>query len=46
MAEYQNIFTRVQIRAPAYAGVTLGRGDIDRVGTPYFSYLLGKIGDA
>ena len=26
MAEYQNIFTRVQVRGPAYAGVALPRG--------------------
>ena len=27
MAEYQNIFTRVQVRSPLYAGVPLERGD-------------------
>jgi photosynthetic reaction center M subunit len=46
MAEYQNIFNRVQIRAPIDAGIPLGRGGFERLGTPRFSYLLGKIGDA
>jgi photosynthetic reaction center M subunit len=46
MPEYQNVFTRVQIRTPVYAGVPLERGGFDRLGKPYFSYLLGKIGDA
>jgi photosynthetic reaction center M subunit len=46
MAEYQNIFTRVQIRAPAYAGVPLKRGTWVRQGGPGFGYLLGKFGDA
>lgn len=45
MAEYQNIFTRVQVRAPAYAGVPLATGDQSRRGTPSFSYWLGKLGD-
>ena len=47
MAEYQNIFTRVQVRAPAYAGMAPTRTDTwPRAGTPWFSYWLGKIGDA
>ena len=46
MAEYQNIFTRVQIRAPAYAGVALPRGAWVRQGKGGFSHLLGRFGDA
>ena len=46
MAEYQNIFTRVQVRGPAHIGVSLPRGSWTRTGTPSFSYLLGLIGDA
>jgi photosynthetic reaction center M subunit len=46
MAEYQNIFTAVQVRAPAYPGVPHDGGQRDRVGKPIFSYWLGKIGDA
>lgn len=48
MAEYQNIFTRLQVVAPAYPGVpfepTSGSGR--RAGKPFFAYWLGKIGDA
>ena len=46
MAEYQNIFTRVQIRGGADYGVPLPPGIWERQGTPVFSYWLGKIGDA
>lgn len=47
MAEYQNIFTRVQVHAPAYAGVVLkGSSSWERAGQPFFAYWLGKIGDA
>jgi len=46
MIEYQNIFTRVQVQGP-HAGVPLPRGPWSaRAGRPYFSYLMGKIGDA
>lgn len=46
MAEYQNIFTRTQVRSPAYPGVALPRGTWVRQGRPRFSHLLGRIGDA
>jgi photosynthetic reaction center M subunit len=46
MAEYQNIFTQVQIRGPAYAGVPLERGAVERQGEGSFAYWLGKFGDA
>ena len=46
MAEYQNIFTRVQAMAPAYAGVPLPRGNNEREGPPIHVYWLGKLGDA
>ena len=46
MAGYQNIFTKVQVRGPAYAGVPMiGKHD-PRAGRPIFSYLMGMIGDA
>ncbi len=45
MAEYQNIFTQVQVRAPAYAGVP-SAGTGARQGKPGFSHFLGLIGDA
>ncbi|CAN5336631.1 photosynthetic reaction center subunit M [soil metagenome] len=46
MAEYQNIFTRVQALAPAYPGVPLARGNKEREGPPIHVYWLGKLGDA
>ncbi len=46
MAQYQNIFTQVQVRGPFEAGVHLPSGDSERMGESRFSYLLGKIGDA
>jgi len=41
MAEYQNIFTRVQVRAPLSAGVPLPRGSWRRSGRPFFAHWLG-----
>lgn len=46
MAEYQNIFTRVQVHAPAYPGVSLKGSSWERAGQPFFAYWMGKIGDA
>ncbi|MFC7333567.1 photosynthetic reaction center subunit M [Rhodocista pekingensis] len=46
MAEYQNIFTQVQVHGPAYEGVPLPRGSWVRTLKPRFSYLMGKIGDS
>ena len=46
MAEYQNIFTSIQIRGPAYVGVPLKGGSWVRQGRPGFSHLFGRFGDA
>jgi photosynthetic reaction center M subunit len=46
MADYQNIFTRVQVRGPLHAGVRLPRGSLARTGQPFYSHLAGLIGDA
>jgi len=46
MAEYQNVFTRVQVRAPIYTGVPLPPGAWKRSGRGRFSHFLGWIGDA
>jgi len=46
MAEYQNIFTRVQVRGAPDPGVALPAGSLPRVGAPRFSYWLGLIGEA
>ena len=44
--EYQNIFTRLQVRGPAYAGVPVARGTSPRDGRPRFNHWLGLLGDA
>ena len=46
MAEYQNIFTQVQVRAPAYVGVPVPPETFARDSRSWFSYWLGKIGDS
>ncbi len=46
MAEYQNIFTQIQVRGPAELGFPLPAGSSPRKGTPFFSYLMGKLGNA
>jgi photosynthetic reaction center M subunit len=46
MAEYQNIFTQVQVRGPVELGLHLPRGDSERSGSPTFQHLAGKLGDA
>ncbi len=46
MAEYQNIFTQVQVRGPVEFGVPAYQGAYPRQGQPWFSHLMGKIGDA
>jgi photosynthetic reaction center M subunit len=46
MATYQNIFTQIQVRGPAELGVALPAGDFSRDGKPWFSRLLGLIGNA
>jgi photosynthetic reaction center M subunit len=45
MAEYQNIFTQVQIRAPAYPGVPVPSETFPRAERSSFNYWLGKLGD-
>ncbi len=45
MAEYQNIFTRVQVHA-VHDGVPLPAGNDKRLGPPTLSRYLGFIGDA
>jgi len=44
--EYQNLFTRVQVRGPLHAGVPLPPGAWQRSGKGSTSYWLGKFGDA
>jgi len=46
MAQYQNIFTQVQLRGPAEMGPELPRGSYPRIGNPGFNWLMGKLGNA
>ena len=46
MIEYQNIFTQVQVDAPDYPGVPIGKDEEHRMGGPIHSWLAGKLGDA
>jgi photosynthetic reaction center M subunit len=46
MAEYQNLFTRVQVRGPSHMGVPLPRGNWSRDGKPFYLSLMGWFGNA
>jgi len=46
MAEYQNLFTRIQVQAPPQVGVPVQEGEWRRQGSPRLNYWLGKLGDA
>jgi photosynthetic reaction center M subunit len=50
MIEYQNIFTRVQVRptshGPGHTGLPLPRGNWPRYGDLWFVHLLGRFGEA
>lgn len=46
MAEYQNIFTQIQVQTVPESGVPLPAGSWPRTGTPMVQYWLGKIGNA
>jgi photosynthetic reaction center M subunit len=45
-AEYQNLFTSVQVAAPSYPGVPLGRDEYQREGKGMHWHWLGRLGDA
>ncbi len=46
MAEYQNIFTQVQVSGPGEMGIPVPAIDDDRMGKPFMQYWAGKIGNA
>ncbi len=46
MAEYQNIFTQVQIRSLPELGIPLTRNASERLGKGFFQYWYGKFGNA
>jgi photosynthetic reaction center M subunit len=46
MAEYQSIYTKVQVTSPPYPGVPVATGVFGRQGKPGLNYWFGKFGDA
>jgi len=46
MAQYQNLFTQVQVVGPTQAGVELSDLDGPRTGVPAFWHLAGRLGNA
>ena len=46
MAEYQNIFTQLQVVGPIHDGVQLPRSDSPRTGRPMLMHLAGRLGNA
>jgi photosynthetic reaction center M subunit len=47
MAQYQNLFTRVQAVGPVNVGVPLGQGNSPRTATQgWFVHLFGRLGNA
>ncbi|RYF35204.1 MAG: photosynthetic reaction center subunit M [Comamonadaceae bacterium] len=46
MAEYQNLFTQLQVRGPFFPGVPIEGGRRERIGGDAHNTLLGRIGDA
>ena len=46
MLEYQNLFTRVQVRTEPDPGIPIDESTGSRFGTGMFNWLAGKFGDA
>lgn len=46
MAEYLNLFTRVQATGPVNDGIELPDRNDPRIGTPFFVHLFGRLGNA
>jgi photosynthetic reaction center M subunit len=46
MAQYQNIFTQVQVRGPLYPGTRMKSSSFTRTGPGFFWHLAGRFGDA
>jgi len=46
MSAYESIFTRIQVKGPAYPGVPLPPKDSPRTGTPGHNHIIGWFGDA
>jgi photosynthetic reaction center M subunit len=46
MAQYQNLFTRVQAVGPAHMGIELPAGNVPRSWKPWLFHLIGRLGNA
>ena len=46
MADFQSIYTQVQVSGPPEMGVPVAPGGLPREGKPFLTYWLGKIGNA
>jgi photosynthetic reaction center M subunit len=46
MAQYQNLFTRVQAVGPTHMGIELPAGNVPRSWKPWLFHLIGRLGNA
>ena len=46
MAQYQNLFTSVQVVGPTSDGIPLGKGNDPRLIKPFLLHLAGRLGNA
>jgi photosynthetic reaction center M subunit len=46
MAEFQSIYTQVQVSGPPEGGIPVATGGLPREGRPTLNYWLGKVGNA
>ncbi|MFZ9238691.1 MAG: photosynthetic reaction center subunit M, partial [Burkholderiaceae bacterium] len=46
MAEYQNLFTAVQVTGPLHDGIAQHKPALSRTGTPFLLHLAGRLGNA
>ena len=46
MAEYQNLFTAVQVTGPLHDGVPQDKPALSRSGKPFLLHIAGRLGNA
>ena len=46
MAEYQNLFTTVQVTRPLHDGIPQDKPALSRSGKPFLLHLAGRLGNA
>jgi photosynthetic reaction center M subunit len=46
MADYQNLFTAVQVTGPLHDGIAQHKPALSRSGTPFLLHLAGRLGNA